>query len=141
MVEVLIVVIVLAILAVIVVPQFSNATTEADNVTASQLVAVVQRKIDEYHALNGKWPTTIDGDWFAPSGLPTNPYLPGPASLTVENLPAKTELQIKHSNGGPIIYWYNQGNGIFHTRVPWQGSNQATLELYNRVNHCDAKNY
>lgn len=141
LVEVLIVVVILGILAAIVVPQFANASAEAQHAAATQLVGVVQRKIDEYHALRGKWPTAIDGNWFSPPGLPTNPYASGPASLTVENIVGKTELQIKHTNGGPMIYWYNQANGIFHTRVPWQGSNQKTLDLYNRINHCAAKNF
>ncbi|HRX87763.1 MAG TPA: prepilin-type N-terminal cleavage/methylation domain-containing protein [Phycisphaerae bacterium] len=141
LVEVLIVVVILAIIAAIVVPQFSSAATEADHVAASQLVGIVQRKIGEYHALKGKWPTAIDDAWFSPPGLPTNPYSDGAASLTVQNIAGKTELDIKHSKGGPIIYWYNQANGCFHTRVPWQGTNQETLDLYNRVNHSAAKNF
>ena len=141
LIEVLIVVIILAILAVIVVPQFADAATEADNNVASQLVALVQRKIAEYHAVHGEWPDDIDDNWFSPPGLPTNPYSDGPASLTIQDIAGKTELLVKHSNGGPIIYWYNQANGAFHTRVPWQGNNADTLALYNRVNHVEAKNY
>jgi prepilin-type N-terminal cleavage/methylation domain-containing protein len=141
LVEVLIVVIILAILAATVVPQFANATTEADHVAASQLVGVIQRKIGEHYAINGAWPTAIDSNWFAPSGLPRNPYTQGPATLTVQNIADKRELDIKHSNGGPIIYWYNQATGSFHTRVPWQGNNQDTLDLYNRINHSEAKNF
>ena len=141
LVEVLIIVIVLAILAAVVVPQFANAATAADHVAASQLVGIVQRKIGEYFAANGQWPTAIDNNWFSPPGLPTNPYAEGAASLTVQNIDGKTELLIKHSNGGPIIYWYNQANGMFHTRVPWQGSNQKSLDLYNRVNHSEAQNF
>ncbi|MCA9250902.1 MAG: prepilin-type N-terminal cleavage/methylation domain-containing protein [Phycisphaerae bacterium] len=141
LVEVLIVVIVIGILAAIVVPQFADATTEADHIAASQLVAIVQRKIGEYYATHGEWPLAIDDNWFSPPGLPRNPYTDGPASLTVQNIDGKTELEVKHSNAGPIIYWYNQANGLFHTRVPWQGNNADTLALYNRVNHVDAKNY
>lgn len=141
LVEVLIVVIVLAILAAVVVPQFADATTEADHIAASQLTAIVQRKIGEYFATHEQWPTAIDGNWFSPPGLPANPYTEGPASLTVQNIDGKTELLVKHSNGGEIIYWYNQANGMFHTRVPWQGNNQDTLDLYNRVNHVDAQNF
>ncbi len=141
LVEVLVVVIVLGILAAIVVPQFVNAATGAEHIAASQLVAIVQRKIGESYARTGEWPTALDDDWFSPPGLPRNPYTDGAASLTVQNIAGKLELDIKHSNGGPIIYWYNQANGLFHTRVPWQGNNADTLALYNRVNHVKAVNY
>lgn len=141
LVEVLIVVIVLAILAAVVVPQFSSAASDEDNIAASQLVGIVQRKIGEYRALHWEWPTSIDNDWFSPPGHPSNPYVTGAVTLTVQNIPGKTELLNKHNNSDQIIYWYNQANGRFHTRVPWQGNNPDTLALYNEVNHVEAVNY
>ncbi len=141
LVEVLIVVVVLGILAAIVVPQFAGASDSARNATAGEIVRTVQQQIALHRAKHGQFPNTIDPNWFTPPGLPQNPYLPEGVDLVVQNIAGKTELDYKHSNKGPIIWWYNRATGSFHTRVPWQGSNAASLDLYNEVNHCNAENY
>ncbi len=141
LVEVLIVIVIIGILAVVIIPQFANASDDGRHAVASQITRTVQRQIANYHIEHGSYPTTIPDNWFHPPGLPPNPYNTGDWGLVVQNISGKTELKYKHTKSQPDIYWYNLPNGHFHMRVPWQGSNEDTLKLYNRVNHCDAVNY
>ncbi|MEM7681001.1 MAG: type II secretion system protein [Planctomycetota bacterium] len=140
LIEMVIVIAILGILAAIVIPRFSSAQDVSTHTAAEQTVAAVQRKIQEQQAKTGDWPSDIDPNWFTPVGVPENPYLGEPASIVVQNDADKFELKYKHTNKGPIIWWYNRANGMFHTRVPWQGTDAATLELYNRVNQIKAVN-
>ncbi|MFK7787983.1 MAG: type II secretion system protein [Phycisphaeraceae bacterium] len=142
LIELMIVVSILGILAAIVVPTFSQGSDDAKHATAAVNVKAVQTKIQEYYLNHDAWPDTIDPGWFAGGAIPDNPYIDGTPSLVVQNITGKTELDVKYPNSsGSMIFWYNRATGSFHTRVPWAGSDEATLELYNRVNHIEAVNY
>ncbi|MEM9295865.1 MAG: type II secretion system protein [Planctomycetota bacterium] len=138
LIEMVIVIAVLGIIAAIVIPRFGMAQDESTHTAAEQSVSAVQRKLLEQYGSTNEWPATIDPNWFTPAGLPENPYLGEVAPLVVQNISGKRELDNKHTNNGGIIWWYNRDNGTFHTRVPWQGSDEATLALYNRVNQTNA---
>ena len=137
LIEILIVVVILGILAAITIPQFSVASEEATHTSVAEITRRVQLKITEQTAVTGEIPATVDPSWFAGNDLPVHPYQPDePMELVVQDIPGKVELQYKVFNESrPVIFWYNQATGSFHTRVPDQGSNEANIELYIRVNH------
>lgn len=63
LVEILIVVIILGILASIVVPQFSSATSDSQKTAMADQVAKLRRVLAVYYVRNGNaWPTIVAGD-------------------------------------------------------------------------------
>ena len=138
--EIMIVVVVLAILAAIVVPQFADASLDAQIATLRSTIESVQRRIDyEYQASGtGAYPATINASWFATGAVPTHPQnVFGVNSIEVVNAPGKSHPDSKVLQAGSSgAYWYNSAEGIFRARVVSQGSSAATLELYNRVNNA-----
>lgn len=140
LIEVMMVVSILTILAAVVLPRFSYSQEETKHNAMAVTIKTIQKKIAEHHAVHGQWPATIDPNWFQPPVIPENLYRPGTNEIIVQNIPGKTELIGKHRRGREL-YWYNRVNGVFHTSVLWQGSDQATLDLYNRVNHAEAVRY
>lgn len=138
LIEMMVVITIIGIVAAIVVPQFSFADADAKKNAAASITRTVQLKIAEYHAKHGSYPDAIDGNWFANGALPSHPYdTSKPANVVVQNDPRKRFLSQKVS--GNLIYWYNSANGMFHLRIPDQGSAAANLALYNEINHCTAE--
>ena len=138
LVEILIVVVILGVLAVMVVPQFASASTDAKASSASAIINQVQKKILIYYGTNGDYPDEIDPDWFANRELPRNPFKPDVVDSVYYNLgvPAsKTHPSVKDLRNPSLkVFWYNPVNGRFRARVPQQDSAGETLTLYNRVN-------
>lgn len=141
LVELLIVVIVLAILAGIAIPQITGERTEA---TLSALMANVNLvgMTVEYHrqkSPDGSWPPAVDEEWFSSKRYPYHPDRPeGVAKVQTVSSPTAWHPANKIlSAASPGAYWYNAANGVFRARVRDMGDNAATLEAYNRVNQTD----
>jgi prepilin-type N-terminal cleavage/methylation domain-containing protein len=136
--EVLIVIVVLAILAAIIVPQFADASLDAQVATLRSTVESVQRRVEyEYQALGtGDYPPAIDASWFATGAVPTHPQnVFGVPSIEVVNEPGKSHPDSKVLSAASAgAFWYNSAEGLFRARVVSRGSAAATLEFYNRVN-------
>ncbi|MCA9143195.1 MAG: prepilin-type N-terminal cleavage/methylation domain-containing protein [Planctomycetaceae bacterium] len=142
LVELVVVVLIIAILAAITFPKIINQSTEAQIAASSYLVENVRTKIEEYWAINGGWPTTVDPAWFQ-SRRVINPFEPAhPNPLYLDNDPNKYNLQTKYLAPNCSI-WYNRANGSFAIRVPRQRTDAETLALYNLVNKasCPSLSY
>ncbi len=136
LVEVVVVVLIIAILAAVALPTVINKSNEAQIVAASQVVERIRIKLEEYKAINGSWPTTVDSDWFHGDRI-VNPFDPTHAiPLYIDSNPAKFNLQTKYLAPNCSM-WYNPTNGSFAVRVPRQSSDAETLALYNLVNKAD----
>ncbi|WP_428388648.1 type II secretion system protein [Mucisphaera sp.] len=142
LVEILIVVVILGILAAVVIPQFSDAATEAKVAASAANVRAISGRIAVYHAEHGAFPPTIQDEWFVGSvDSPIGDSLADAVGVDASNNSDKwhtiakgvPEEGIPESWGG--IYWYNALNGAFRARVPEQATEQATIDLYNRVNN------
>jgi general secretion pathway protein G len=94
LVEILIVVIILGILASIVVPQFSSATSDSEKTAMTDQVVKLRRVLAVYYVRNGNsWPTITagDGTWgelVAPGAgymrqPPTNVWVGGPNAKVI----------------------------------------------------------
>lgn len=137
LVEILIVVVILGILASIVIPQFSDATSKSKSVATASITRTVQSKIFEDYATQGEFPSTLDPSWFVEGTLPHNPLAPDQTSPVViydtSAVPSTTHPASKLvSTSG--AFWYNPNNGAFRALVPAQSTEAQTLQLYNDAN-------
>ncbi|MEL7087855.1 MAG: prepilin-type N-terminal cleavage/methylation domain-containing protein [Planctomycetota bacterium] len=144
LVEILIVVVILGILASIVIPQFGSATQQSKTAATASIVRTVQAKVFEDFATQGVYASTINDDWFVEGSLPTNPLAPEQKTPVVLYDTAATAdmthpaTKIVSATGA---FWYNAINGTFRALVPAQGTQAATLELYNTANSSGVANY
>jgi prepilin-type N-terminal cleavage/methylation domain-containing protein len=135
LVEILIVVLILGILAMVVIPKYVGAETEARVSAVQENLHSVQTAIALYHATNGTWPTVIEADWFVGGEVPNNPFDPdNPTGTRYQNIVGKLHPSAKSVNANGS-FWYNKANGSFRARVA-DGGNADVLEQYNLVNGC-----
>lgn len=142
LVEVVIVVLIVAILAAVALPTVINRSNEAQIVAASQVVETIRTQIEQYKAIHGQWPSTIDTSWFR-GNRAVNPFDPThPIPFYIDSNPSKFNLQTKFLSSNCSM-WYNRSNGAFAIRVPRQSTNAETLALYNHVNkaNCPSLSY
>ncbi len=139
LVELLIVAVVLAVFASIVTSQLATVDDDSKISSANETVKAAQRKIDQYHALNGRYPTEIDVSWFNNFQHPKSPFAPDWAgnTININDSPDKWHPGYKTFGTWPP-FWYCRGNGIFRIRVPEQDTNAETLALYNAANGTNA---
>ncbi len=144
LVELLIVAIVLAIFAGAVVTNLSESTNDSRAAAAAAAVRAVQGSIDRHHAIHGSYPADLDRAWFQAYKLPSSPYLPPAADGSVVNVQDQAgkiyptyKSDLRHDRP----FWYNQSNGIVRIRVPYQGNQQDTIDLFNRVNGTNATDW
>lgn len=137
LVEILIVVVILGILASIVIPQFSDATSKSKSVATASITRTIQSKIFENYATQGDFPGTLDPSWFVEGTLPHNPLAPEQTSPIViydasaaQNATHPASKLVSTSGA----FWYNPNNGAFRALVPAQSSEAQTLQLYNDAN-------
>jgi len=127
LVEVLVVVILLAILSALTVPQILSSLKEADVSAAQASLRAIRAKLDK--------------TWFVGHRLPTSPWKPfynGRAANTfggIDWVHPNTKVAQNHD----YPYWYNNLNGEIRIRVPKQSNNAATIAFYNRVNQTDLR--
>ena len=122
LVEILVVVVILAILAAIVIPQFTAATDEArDNVIKMDL-SRIRQQIEVYKQQHGQLPILVDfenqltqatnsnGDPAIPGtpGFPFGPYL-----RTIPINPFTTTNDVGDGNVGDSAWYYNELTGLF----------------------------
>ncbi len=137
LVELLIVAIVLAIFAGAVVTNFSESTSDSRAAAAAAAVRAVQGSVDRYHALNGHYPADLDRAWFQAYKLPSSPYLPPTEDGSVANVQDQADKIYptwKSDKRHTHPFWYNRTNGLVRIRVLYQGNEQDTIDLFNRVN-------
>jgi len=138
LVEVLIVAVILVILALIVVPQYADASMDTKIAAAQEILHSVQVQIAAYYATNGSYPAVIEESWFAGGSLPDNPFDPDhPIGIryTATGNPLKRHPGTKYVKATGS-FWYNPDNGCFRAYVQRLSSNAETLALYNEVNGC-----
>lgn len=84
------------------------------------------------------WPTTASPEWFeageAPVNVMADPGAPwieiaGPEDLGLDH--PRVRMLVNDQTAG---FWYNPGTGVVRARVPVMVSDDAALELYNRLN-------
>ncbi|MBI2481099.1 MAG: type II secretion system protein [Planctomycetia bacterium] len=142
LVELVVVILIIAILAAVTFPKIINQSKEAQITAATYLVENVRTKVEEYRAVNGVWPPTVDSAWFQGRRV-VNPFEPDHTNpLYLDSDPNKYNLQTKYLAPNCSI-WYNRANGSFAIRVPRQRTDTETLALYNLVNKasCPSMTY
>lgn len=141
LVELTIVVLMLAILAALVIPKFSDGAdesrTSATATTVKSVATMIQYHTNSPDNPTGDIPTNVDPDWFANNQLPTNPFQEDYAGPRILNDAAAAATQTHptfKTIGANGVFWYNPSNGRFRALIPDQGSEAANLKLYNDVN-------
>ncbi len=140
--ELLLVVIILAILAAITVPQVVESSREAQVASAQASLHAIRIKLDEQYQLTGEWPTKIENSWFLGNTPPKSPWKSlhrGEAANTFGDadwIHPRTKITQNHD----YPYWYNNLNGSIRIRVPQQGDANTTVAFYNRVNKTNSLN-
>ncbi|MCP4589931.1 MAG: prepilin-type N-terminal cleavage/methylation domain-containing protein [bacterium] len=143
LVEVLIVVVILGILAVLVVPQFSSAISQAQTSATAASRKVIVSKIAEQKVRQGEFPSKVDVTWFASGKSPVNPLFPEMTAPLFTNANDPTALhplaKVRPHNSCLTchLWWYNQANGIVRARIPDTGTTSEKISLYNAVNDCN----
>ncbi len=130
----------IAILSAIALPQIRSQRTEAvistlkANVEQVTMVVEVQKQKGEGQG----YPTTIEPDWFVSGMLPTHPdQMAGVPPIETVRLPGQAHPGNKLVEPGCAgAYWYNVSGGFFRARVKAQPSTAETLDMYNQVNQC-----
>jgi hypothetical protein len=83
------------------------------------------------------WPRTVDPAWFD-RGAPVNPLLTddhpwvevaSPEEADLLHPPVRIALK-----DADAMFWYNPHQGVVRARVPVMVSDQAALDLYNKIN-------
>ena len=124
LVEILIVVIILGILAAIVIPQFTNASTDARNTNLQTTLSSVRNQIEVFKGQHNDMPPQITGMWTLmltftdttetnvanPSGTRWGPYLQS-APINPFNNKTAVSTTATDANSG----WYYQPAGIGFT--------------------------
>lgn len=148
LVELLIILAFLAILAAIVVPQYTHATDVSRAVSMAHNVQMVRGEIAMKSATagvdlsNNGYPLVIDSDWFPRHMLPDHAWSGRPmiiesiAGLVGDVFPASKVFD--STNVAAANAWYNTTNGAFCVRVPPQTTDAATLEMFNAANSTSA---
>lgn len=146
LVEILIVVIILAILAVIVIPQFANATADAKRASLSDQLHHIRVQIQLYTLQHGDTsPPLNGGDWSSlvnPStfnGKPTGPYLPSVPKNMLNGFSDVAVVAANPAFGDPVAgsnigFVYNPTTGVI-----W-ATNTAGDRIYNEANPNDPNN-
>jgi len=148
LIELIAVVVVLAVIAGVALPRFFDHGDEARIASARQARGAIATAITNYKMQDaminggeGQWPPDLDEILESQQGYEEfNPWrAPGQAVYDIDHGgPDKWHIRYKTielgvaSGWGAI--WYNPDNGAVRFRVPDQGSDAATLALYNRVN-------
>ncbi len=142
--EVLIVVIILGILAAVVVPQFSNASQNANRATLQSTLDVIQDRIEvlRQRSPTSEYPATIDASWFSSGVGPSHPEnSDGIANVEVDTTADRLHPVNKVLKAGVAgAFWYNPTEGVIRARVADQGSSASTLIFYNEVNESSETN-
>jgi len=135
LVEILIVVIIIGILAVAVVPQFTSASDDArDNSTALVAKAMI-RKMSVERAQNGVYPTTITSTMFEGDAIPRNPLFASEINPVFSTSTDATKHHpLTKTTSNATVWWYNSGNGIVRALIPAIGTTQDQINHYNKVN-------
>jgi general secretion pathway protein G len=124
LVEILIVVIILGILAAIVIPQFSNASTDARNTNLQTTLGSIRNQIEIFKGQHNDQPPQLTGMWTLltgqsdtaevsvanPTGTKWGPYLMSPAINPINNKTA-----VSSANSDTNAGWYYQPSGIGFT--------------------------
>lgn len=139
LVEMLIVVVILAIMAGIALPYFSDTSFEARVVTAQNVLRTMATALDVYRVRYSRpnYPPTVMGSWFSGGVVPLNAFAADGStagSVEVVNIAGATNPSGKTLGTGVAHYWYNRSNGVLRARVPSMGTTGATNSLYDRVN-------
>ena len=129
---------ILGIIAAIAIPIHQNHTQEAEAATIMSHLRSMNQVITDRQAQDGAFPDPLSGDWFI-GGVPEHPQSKGDVS-GIEYAAADTATHpaskvIATGVGG--TYWYNTDQGIIRARVADQGTADATLDYYNRVNQSN----
>ncbi len=135
----LIVVVILAIMAGVALPYFSDTSFEARVVTAQNVLRTMGTALDVYRIRYSKpnFPPTVMGSWFAGGVVPINSLATDGStagSVEVVNVAGATNPSGKTLGGGAAHFWYNRSNGILRARVPAMANATATNSLYDRIN-------
>lgn len=148
LVELLIIFAILAIMAAIVVPRYTNATDVSRTATMASNVRLVRGFI-AMHAIQANYelseegfPTQIHADWFPQNQLPEHAWTGLP--MIVNAVDGNVDAVFPGSKiydtsvAGAANAWYNTSNGAFCVRVPPQATDAATVEMFNRANATSA---
>ncbi|MEQ9453500.1 MAG: hypothetical protein RLN76_02760 [Phycisphaeraceae bacterium] len=120
-------------LALIAIPQYGVAAVDRDADATADIVREVQASIDAFHQARGRYPGTVEADWF-PLNKMVTPYRPEVKRTMIERGGFGEAEPLDPRLSGPAGYWYNAETGSFRAFVPDQGTPGATQKLFERVN-------
>jgi prepilin-type N-terminal cleavage/methylation domain-containing protein len=137
LIELMIVIVLLGALAAIVVPLFSvvgdspRVEVLAANTRAIQIMIARE-------STGGGFPPAIDAGWFSSGGLPQHTLANRAMNVEVVS-DAMTVIYPLVKTFDPAVpgdpnAWYNTTNGAFRARVPPQGSDAETIQIFNDSN-------
>jgi general secretion pathway protein G len=146
LVEILVVVMLLGILAAMIIPKFSNSTTEAKRNSLSSSLQAVRGQVELYMLQHGDAPPVLSGsDWTALTDLSTfsgqqvGPYLIAPPTNPLNGFSDIFNVSSDPVGGDPVAvsnagFVYNANNGKM-----W-ATNTTGDKVFNEVDPSDPNN-
>ena len=132
LIELLIVLLLLAIFAFILIPQFSGILGDTRANACATTVGRIIRAIDLQKHRNGDFPEKIEPTFFIGNLMLVNPYDPDADPvfrISATGDPTKLHPTTKTVGGESYqgAFWYNTANGIVRARVEAQDTNSETM--------------
>jgi prepilin-type N-terminal cleavage/methylation domain-containing protein len=107
LIEILIVVVILGILAAIVIPQFTDASTQATNASVKSQLQTIRGQLELYKVQNGDaYPALVANQWV---DLVTNDYLQAAPKNPLQDAATNT---VVGAAAGPAVAWIWDGDEL-----------------------------
>ena len=107
LIEILIVVVILGILAAIVIPQFTDASTQATNASVKSQLQTIRGQLELYKVQNGDaYPDLVANQWV---DLVTNDYLQAAPKNPLQDAATNTAVG---GAAGPAVAWIWDGDEL-----------------------------
>ncbi len=141
LIEMTIIITIIGLISAIALGRLSHFTYQARVNSLAASVLNISFKVDEYQAIEGEYPTTVQADWFVGRKIPPNPFAPHPDTQviiepgddpTVFHPAAK--IYSDDGSNADAAYWYNPANGMIRALVCPRPTQADTIRLYNVVN-------
>lgn len=142
LVEILIVVIILGILAAIVIPQFTNASTDARKNSTTSLLQTVRSQIELYKLQHGDTLPVLSSNWDAltktsvVNTVTVGPYLQQAPRNPLNGLSTVLAGTGAAAPSAACGFIYDQGTGTNNTGKMWAGGS-AGATYYNEATGAD----
>jgi prepilin-type N-terminal cleavage/methylation domain-containing protein len=141
LIEMTIIITIIGLISAIALGRLSHFTYQARVNALAANVLNITFKIDEYQAIEGDYPTSIEAEWFVGRSIPVNPFAQDPDKMVILDssddptlLHPPSKIYADDGSAADAAYWYNPANGMVRALICARPTQEDTIRLYNVVN-------